>query len=288
MIAVLKRELNSYFKGIIGYLFAAFLLVFAGIYTMAFNLSGQYAYFEYALDSISFIYLIGVPILTMRAVAEEKRQKTDQLLYSLPISVTSVVVGKYFAMLAVLLVPTLVMACYPLVLTLFGNPYLPTAYSSLFAFFMLGATLLSIGLFISSVTESQIASAVICLVTMLILYFMSDLASFVSADATASLIALGILAVICAVIFYLFTKNWVVSFLIGGLGLGGLLVWFNVDAAAFSGLFPNVMKSLSAFDRFYGFINGVFDLTAIVYFLSVIAVFLFFSVQVLEKRRWSE
>ena len=288
MIAVLKRELNSYFKGIIGYLFAAFLLVFAGIYTMAFNLSGQYAYFEYALDSISFIYLIGVPILTMRAVAEEKRQKTDQLLYSLPISVTSVVVGKYFAMLAVLLVPTLVMACYPLVLTLFGNPYLPTAYSSLFAFFMLGATLLSIGLFISSVTESQIASAVICLVTMLILYFMSDLASFVSADATASLIALGILAVICAVIFYLFTKNWVVSFLIGGLGLGGLLVWFNVDAAVFSGLFPNVMKSLSAFDRFYGFINGVFDLTAIVYFLSVIAVFLFFSVQVLEKRRWSE
>ena len=288
MIAVLKRELNSYFKGIIGYLFAAFLLVFAGIYTMAFNLSGQYAYFEYALDSISFIYLIGVPILTMRAVAEEKRQKTDQLLYSLPISVTSVVVGKYFAMLAVLLVPTLVMACYPLVLTLFGNPYLPTAYSSLFAFFMLGATLLSIGLFISSVTESQIASAVICLVTMLILYFMSDLASFVSTDATASLIALGILAVICAVIFYLFTKNWVVSFLIGGLGLGGLLVWFNVDAAAFSGLFPNVMKSLSAFDRFYGFINGVFDLTAIVYFLSVIAVFLFFSVQVLEKRRWSE
>ncbi|MBE5766591.1 MAG: ABC transporter [Clostridiales bacterium] len=288
MIAVLKRELNSYFKGIIGYLFAAFLLVFAGIYTMAFNLSGQYAYFEYALDSISFIYLIGVPILTMRAVAEEKRQKTDQLLYSLPISVTSVVVGKYFAMLAVLLVPTLVMACYPLVLTLFGNPYLPTAYSSLFAFFMLGATLLSIGLFISSVTESQIASAVICLVTMLILYFMSDLAGFVSADATASLIALGILAVICAVIFYLFTKNWVVSFLIGGLGLGGLLVWFNVDAAAFSGLFPNVMKSLSAFDRFYGFINGVFDLTAIVYFLSVIAVFLFFSVQVLEKRRWSE
>ena len=115
MIAVLKRELNSYFKGIIGYLFAAFLLVFAGIYTMAFNLSGQYAYFEYALDSISFIYLIGVPILTMRAVAEEKRQKTDQLLYSLPISVTSVVVGKYFAMLVVLLVPTLVMACYPLV-----------------------------------------------------------------------------------------------------------------------------------------------------------------------------
>jgi len=288
MIAVFKRELTAYFKGIIGYLFTAFLLVFAGIYTMAFNLSGQYAYFEFALDSISFIYLIGVPILTMRAVAEEKRQKTDQLLYTLPISVTSIVMGKYLAMLVVLLVPSLVMACYPLVLTLFGNPYLPTAYSSLFAFFMLGASLLSIGLFISSVTESQIASAVICLVSMLVLYFMSDLASFVSTDAIASLIALGIFVLICAVVIYLFMKNWIVSFLTGVIGIGGILLWFRSDSAAFSGLFPDLMESLSLFDRFYGFVNGVFDLTAVVYFLSVIAVFLFLSVQVLEKRRWSE
>lgn len=81
-----------------GYLFIAFVLLFAGIYTMMYNLSGAYANFEYVLDAISFLYLIAVPVLTMRAVAEEKRQKTDQLLYSLPIRLSGVVLGKYLAM----------------------------------------------------------------------------------------------------------------------------------------------------------------------------------------------
>ena len=112
MTAVFRREVGSYFKGVLGYLLAAFLLVFAGIYCMAYNLSGYYANFEYVLSGISFIYLIAVPIISMRAVAEEKRQKTDQLLYSLPIRLSSVVMGKYLAMLTVLAVPTLIL-CFP-------------------------------------------------------------------------------------------------------------------------------------------------------------------------------
>ena len=95
MIAVFKREAGAYFKGVLGYLLAAFLLVFAGIYCMAYNLSGHYSNFEYVLDSIAFIYLIAVPIISMRSMAEERRQKTDQLLYALPIRMSDVVVGKY-------------------------------------------------------------------------------------------------------------------------------------------------------------------------------------------------
>ena len=117
MIAVFRRELNGYFKSMMGYLFSAFVLIFAGIYTMVYNLSGYTAHFERVLSSISFLYLIAVPILTMRSVAEEKKQKTDQLLYSLPISLSSVVVGKYLAMLVVLLVPTAIMGLYPLILS---------------------------------------------------------------------------------------------------------------------------------------------------------------------------
>lgn len=128
--AILRKEVNDYFKGILGYLFTAFILIFAGIYTMAYNLNGYYANFEYVLDSISFIYLIVVPILSMRTVAEEKRQKTDRLLYSLPLSLTSVIVGKYLAMLVVLLVPVAIKALYPVVFSRFGTVSFATDYTA--------------------------------------------------------------------------------------------------------------------------------------------------------------
>lgn len=288
MIAVFQRELSSYFKGIMGYLFSAFLLIFAGIYTMAYNLSGYYANFEYVLDSISFIYLIAVPILTMRSVAEEKKQRTDQLLYSLPLRLSDVIIGKYLAMLAVLAVPTAIMALYPLILSQFGTVSFAAAYGTLIGFFMLGATLIAMGLFISSVTESQVAAAVITLVAALVFYLMGGLASFISSAASASLMALCVLVVVLAIVFYIVAKNSIVSILIAVLGVGGLYIWYAADSSAFSGLFADIMNQLSVFDRFYTFVNGVFDLTAIVYYLSITCVFLFLAVQALEKRRWSE
>ena len=288
MTAVFKHEIGSYFKGILGYLFTAFVLIFAGIYTMAYNLSGAYANFEYVLDSISFIYLIAVPILSMRSVAEEKRQKTDQLLYSLPMRLSDVIIGKYLAMIVVLALPCAVMALYPLILSQFGAVRFGPAYGTLLAFYMLGACLLSIGLFISSVTESQVAAAVITLVATLLLYFMSGLASFVSSEASASLLALCLIAVLFAVIVYLLSKNSIIAFGTALVGVGGLIVWYTVNRDAFSGLFGDIMEKLSVFDRFSGFVDGVFDLTAVVYYLSIICVFLFLSVQAMEKRRWSE
>ncbi|MGN0991373.1 MAG: ABC transporter permease [Candidatus Ventricola sp.] len=288
MTAVYQRELGSYFKGMLGYLFTAFVLIFAGIYTMAYNLSGAYANFAYVLDAISFIYMIAVPILSMRTFAEERRQKTDQLLYALPISMSSVVAGKYLAMVTVLLVPMGIMALYPLILSQFGTVSLPTAYGALLAFFMLGASLLSVGLFISSLTDNQVASAVMTLVAVLLLYFLSGLASFVSSEASASLMALCVLVGIFALVLYALSKNPIVAFGVGVAGVGALMGWYSVDSSAFEGLFGTIMTQLSVFDRFYGFIDGVFDLKAIVYYASMIAVFLFLTVQSMEKRRWSE
>ena len=288
MIAVLKRETGSYYKTITGWLLAAFLLIFAGIYCMAYNLSGYTAKFEYVLSAISFIYLIAVPIISMRSLAEEKRQKTDQLLYSLPVRLSDVVIGKYLAMLAVLLVPILILALYPVILSQFGAVRYLTAYSALFAFFLLGACLLSIGLFISSVTESQVASAVITLVVMLLLYFMNGLAGFLSTEASASLIALMVLVVLFAVILQLLAKNPIVSAAVAVAGCGGLYLWYANDTAAFSGLFASMIQSIGVFDRFQTFVEGVFDLTAVVYYLSIICVFLFLTVQSMEKRRWNE
>ena len=186
MKAVFRHELSSYFTGMTGYVFGAFLLLFAGIYTMAVNLNAGLSNFEYVLSNLSFIFLIIVPILTMRVIAEERRQRTDQLLYSLPLSMTGVALGKYAALLVVFLVPTGIICLYPLVLSAFGSVYLPLAFGTAVGFFFLGAALLAIGMFLSSITESQGVAAGLCFVVMLVNYFISDLASYFSASATAA------------------------------------------------------------------------------------------------------
>ncbi|MCF0262041.1 MAG: ABC transporter permease subunit [Sphaerochaetaceae bacterium] len=288
MIAVFKKELTSYFKGITGYLFAAFLLFFVGIYVMAYNLSGYYSNFEYSLDSVTFVFLILIPLLSMRCVAEERKQKTDQLLYSLPLKLSDVIIGKFLAMITVLGVPVLVLSLYPLILSQFGTVSFGPAYGTIFAFFLLGCSLLSIGLFISSLTENQIAAAIISLVVMILIYFLDALTSFVSTDAQASLSALIIGVIILGTVIYFFGKNLMVSVVFSVIAICGLLIWHSINSAFFSGLFGTIISKLSLFSRFSSFVSGVFDLSAIVYFISVIVVFIFLSIQEMEKRRWSE
>ena len=288
MMAVFKREFGAYFKGIPGYLFTAFLVLFTGVYVMVNNLSGYTASFEYSLKAVSFIYMVAVPVLTMRSLAEEKKQKTDQLLYALPLRMSAVVLGKYLAMAAVLLVPCVIIGTYPLILCAWGNVNLLMAYNGLFAFFLLGAALLSVGLFISSMTENQVASAVITLLVLLILYLLNDLVSYMSPMSRASFIALTVAIVLAFLLIYLLTKSLAVCAGLGVLSIAGLYVYYRLEPLPFFGGFANVMRRLGLFDRFYAQLNGVFDVKHMVYFLSVIVLFLFLTVQSLQKRRWAE
>lgn len=288
MSAVYKHEVSSYFTNLTGWVFGAFVLLFAGIYMMAYNLRGGYTNFEYVLGGMSFVFLVTVPILTMKIIAEEKRQRTDQLLYSLPISMTKVVLGKYLALLTVFALPVLVICFYPLLLMAFGNVWLPAAYSAILGFYLLGAALIAIGMFISSITESQAVAAGLCFIVMLLNYFITSLASYASSSASGSLAAFTVLVLLIGALFKLMTRSGFASIVLMAILEGALLVSFIVDSSAFEGLFPAVMEQLSLFDRFYGFIEGVFDLRSVVYLISVAAVFVFLSVQSLEKRRWSE
>ena len=287
MRAVFRHELSSYFTGLSGYVFGAFLLLFAGIYTMAYNIKNALSNFEYVLSGMSFIFLIIVPILTMRVLAEEKRQKTDQLLYSLPLTMTQVVMGKYAAMLVMLLVPLAIISIYPLILSVYGNVNLAAAYGALTGFFFLGAALLAVGTFVSSLTESQAVAAGLCFVVLLVNYFLSSIASFLSTTAFASFAAFAVCIALLALIFWRMTKS----------GFGASVIFIALEAVlfalytfrkdSFGGLFPTLLQRLSLFARFEQFVNGVFDITAIVFYISVIGVFLFISVQSMEKRRWS-
>lgn len=287
MMAIYQKELKSYFTGILGWLFAAFLLLFAGIYTMAYHLSNSYTEFEYVISAITFIYMIGVPVLTMRSIAEEKHSRTDQLLYALPVKLSHIVIGKFLALCTVLLVPVLVIGVYPLVLSQFGTMNFRLIYSALLGFFLLGAALLSVGLFISSLMESQVGAAVLTLAAMLVLYFIGQLAQFLPTDGFVSLVALCICAAVFALILFGLSRNSLLAGILLVGGVGGLYLGYAVSPETYSGLFADIMQQLSLFDRLDVFIRGVFDLTGIVYFLSVIGVCLFLTVQSLEKRRWS-
>ena len=288
MTAVFRHELSSYFKSVSGYVFGAFLLLFAGIYTTDINLNSGLTSFEYVLSYMCIIFLIIVPILTMQVVAEERRQRTDQILYSLPLTMTEVVLGKYGALLVVFLAPMAVIGVYPLILSAFGNVYLPTAYSAWLGFFLLGATLLAIGMFISSLTESQAVAAGLCFLVMLVNYFITSLAGFISTTAFASFAAFTVVILALAGIVWFMTRSGLASGVLALVLEAVLLFFYAGDTSAFEGFFPEVMENLSLFDQFYQFVNGVFDLRAVVYLLSVSGLFLFLTVQSLEKRRWSE
>jgi ABC-2 type transport system permease protein len=287
MKAVFKHELSSCFTNMTAYVFAAFMLLFAGIYTMAYNISAAYTNFEYVLSAISFIFLIIVPVLTMRTLAEEKKQRTDQLLYSLPITMTKVVLGKYAAMLVVLLLPTGIISIYPLILSAYGNVYLPAAYGAIIGFYFLGSALIAIGMFVSSLTESQAVAAGLCFVVLLINYFLTSLASFMSSSTSFSFIAFSVVIILVMLVFYFMTHSTLVAGLIFIVAETVLFAFYLFKQDSFAGLFPDVLKQLSLFGRFENFVNGVFDISALVFFVTVAGFFLFLSVQSMEKRRWS-
>ena len=287
MIAIFKHELRLYFHSLTAYVFGAFLLLIVGIGAMLYNLQAAVSNFEYVLSFSSMIFAVIVPVLTMRVIAEERKQKTDQLLYSLPISTTKIIVGKYLALLVLYLIPLAIISTYPLIFSQYGEVYLLTSYGSLLAYFVMGAALIAIGVFISSLTENQGFAAGIGIAAILFNYFSVSLAEYVSATAIGSAIVLFVLAAGLGWLIYHLTKNSNLGYGVGLTLMAAVVALFWIDESKLEGLVPEIMKTLSLFDRFETFVNGVFDMTAIVYFVSIIIFFLFLSVQSLEKRRYN-
>ncbi len=235
MRAIYKRELRSYLTSMTGYIFMAVLLAVAGLYYTANCLVGGYPVFGVILSSIYFVLLIVVPVLTMRSMAEEKKQKTDQLLLTAPVSIWQIVAGKYLAMLTVFLSPMLALCLYPLVLLQFGSVSLPMAYASIFGYTLFGAVCLAIGLFLSALTESQVIAAVLTFGVLFFLNMSSGIANVIGAE--------GILA--------------------------------------------DILSAVCIYEPFINFVQGIFDLTGVVYYVTVVLLFLFFTVQLLHKKHGS-
>ena len=288
MTAIYKRELCSYFNSMIGWVFVSVLTVFIGIYFFVNNLFAGYPYFANSLGSTLFVFMVLIPILTMRSLADERHSKTDQLLLTAPVSVTAVVMGKYLAMLTVFAVPVLIACLCPLIIAVNGTAFLLTDYCALFAFFLLGAVEIAVGMLISSLTESQIIAAVGTFGLLLLLFLWDDLVDFLPTTATGSVLGFLIALILVCFLINALSDDWKLPAAVLAVGAAVLAAFYLRDPSAFAGLLPDVLSRfslLSAFDSFA--VDHVFDVPGILLYLSLSALLVFLTVQVIQRRRWN-
>lgn len=286
MLAIFKKELRSYFTSMIGYLFIGFFLAIVGVYFMAYNLQGGYANFEYVLNSMVFVFVILVPILTMRLLAEEKKQKTDQLLFTSPLSVSKIVVGKYLAVFAVFVSAMVITMFYPFILSKYGTVSFKLAYTGILGFVLVGAAYLAIGLFLSALFESQAIAAVVTFVILLITFIMQGIVGLLPTSNKAAWLIFSVIALLIAVVIYFMINNVTVAISLGVVLEAACAIIYFAKPSLYDGLVVKVFDWFSVVDRFDNFMNGILDLTGIVYYISITVIFIFLTIQSLNKRRW--
>lgn len=234
MFAIMKRELSSYFSSIIGYVVLAIFYFFGGFYFYANCLHGNSSSINYVFSALFIIVIFVVPIITMRLLSEEKRQKTDQLLLTAPINLTSIALGKYFAAVILFLLCIAVNILFVITIAAFTAPDWSVFFSNFLGLFLLGSAFISIGLFLSSITESQVIAAICGFAVGVFIAIMDSITSL-----------------------------------------------FNIE------FLNKIIKSISFTSHYDNFTMGIIDIKDVVFFVSISVLFVFLTVRVLEKKRWS-
>lgn len=288
MLAIYKREFKSYFQSMVGCVFVAFLVAFTGIYFTAYNLNAGYPYFSYTLSGSLIVFIVGIPLITMRSFAEERKNKTDQLLLTAPVSLTKIVLGKYLAMISVVAIPNLIFCLFPLLIKMNGTAYLKTDYISIGVFFLLGCVYVAIGMFMSALTESQMIAFITTFGLLLILYLWNGIIGFLPSSAIGSLIGLIVIFTILIAYVYHMTENWMLSAVLEVIGIVASVVTYIVKSSLFENLLTKILGKFALADVFTDITNNhIVDITGIVLYLSVIVIFIVLTIQAIQKRRWS-
>ena len=274
MKAIYKKEVKSYLTSMIGYVFIFFILLLGGIYFTAYNLQNAYPLFGTTLSAVTFIFLILVPVLTMKTIAEERKQETD-------------VLGKFLAVATVYAIPVLIICLYPMIMGKYGTVSYAMAYTAVLGFALLGFAQIAVGVFWSSVTENPVIAAVVTFIVLFVCYMITGIGSLIPDSSMASLACYMLLVLLAAVWIYHMIRNLWIAAVIGIAGEPALAITYVVKSTLFEG---SIQKFLSVFDitsHFDNFTNGILDLQGVVYFLSVIIIFLVLTVQTITKRRWN-
>lgn len=234
MFAIFKRELKAYFTSPLGYVFLAIFYAFSGLFFYIFSLSVGSTDISSVFLMMFIVLMVFVPLLTMRLLSEDKKQKTDQLILTAPVSLLSIVMGKFLASYAIFAIGVAVMPVYGFVMSTFATVSWLPIWGNTVGLLLLGGIFVSIGLFISSLTENQMIAA------------------------------------------------------IGGFFINLMILLMNTLKSALpNGFLQDVLSSISVYSRYSEITNGIFSLSSLIFFVSVIFIFLFLTVRVLEKRRWA-
>ena len=239
MSAIYRREMGAFFTSGIAYVFLAVFWLVSGIFFFTGTIMSNTTNVANMFGSMFLVVLCLIPVLTMKLLSEEKKNRTDQGLLTAPISLWDIVLGKYFAALTLYIIAESIVFIYAFILNYLGNVAWTPLLGNYFAMLFLGAAFIAVGLFVSSLTENQMASAVVSLVLLFIMY-LSEM-------------------------------------LVSGFANGN---WFK------KGIYK-IVTSVAFYSRYIEFTRGVFSFTSVLFFISAAFLFNFFTVKVLEKRRWS-
>ncbi len=289
MWAIFRRELRAYFTTSLGYIVMGFFLLMAGIFFTVNNLLGASPDFKSVLGSLLFIFLFIVPLITMRLISEDTRSKTDQLLITSPVGVTGIVLGKYLAALALFAATLAVTGAYPVIMSIYAME--PLAFLEILGgylgFFLLGAAFISVGLFISSTTENPVSAAVATFATLLLLWIVDWIQPSLPKDGLSGVLFVAALGLGVGLIVHLTLRSIPLTAILCAAILGATGASYALRASLYRGIINRIVGWFSLVKRFQDFGLGVLSLGPIVYYISFSAIFVFFTVRMIEKRRWS-
>ncbi len=286
MFTVYKKDIHSYFTTFTGYLFAACIVLVGGIYCYIYNFNYGYAGFEYSITNVPFFLVFLIPVISAGIFTDEKRQKTEQLLYTLPMTSGQIVLGKYLALLTIILIPLLILGAYPIAMSFYGEVNFMLAYSNLLAVFLLGAALCAICMFVSSLTESIVVSAVLCFGLLFLLYQMDTFSENLVGSAKNSYIGIVLMAICLLVLIWYMTKNIYVAIIPSVSVVIVLNFVYQYNLVLVAGKVNMIMDGISVFSRLDNFASSIFDVSAVVYYISIAALFVLFTIYTFERKRW--
>ena len=279
MKAIFKREVKSYFTGMIGWVVAAVSLFFLGLYYTNRNLLYASSDFASVLYTMTMILLFLLPAISMRSFAEERKNRTDQLLLTSPVSIPAIMADtKSFPDTAVLM---------PLILKAFGTVSLVAAYSAVLGYLLLGSACLAVGTWISALTENQILAYLATFGALLVAYIMDGIQTMFTTGNLLAFIAFMVVVLIASILVGVICKRLTAGVTVFCVWAVVLFILFRLRPAWLLTAFNAVLSALALFDPFQDIVGGMFSIPAIVYYLSVIGLFLFLTGQALERRRWN-
>jgi ABC-2 type transport system permease protein len=288
MIYIIKKELHHYFTSLIGYLFISFFVLISAVFLVIINLMFLDPNYTHVLVNTLFALLIIVPVLTMRTFSEETRQKTDQLLFTSPLTITQIVVGKYIGLVIIFSISLGITVIFPIILSFFGN--IPTAHitTAFIGYLLLTSAFISIGVFTSTLSDSQIISAIICFCILFFIYILEPIVQLLPTSRGSSLIFIAFFISITSYSIYRDTKNKWLSLLIFFLLLASLVITFIFNSMLFYGLIPTLASYFALVSRYDNFYLGLLSLADIVYYLSIIIFFIYLTIKRFERKKWKQ